>query len=72
MLVEPALQLDMTYRAGDSSQYSVSNVIVGLQSSVTYNGATTIGIGLVLLRNLHLVATGNELRRRVLPGGSGP
>ena len=72
MLVEPALQLDMTYRVGHSSQYSVSNVIVGLPASVTYNSTTTVGISLVLLRNFHLVTAGNELRRRVLAGGSGP
>jgi hypothetical protein len=61
----------MTYRVGNSSQYSDSNVVIGLKIPVTYNGATTVGISLVLLRDFHLVTTSNELRRRVLAGGSG-
>jgi hypothetical protein len=35
------------------------------------HGATTVGIGLVLLRNLHLVAAGDQLRRCVLASRGG-
>jgi hypothetical protein len=35
------------------------------------HGATTVGIGLVLLRNLHLVVFGDHFRGCVLAGGSG-
>jgi len=35
------------------------------------HGATTIGVSLALLRNLHLVTAGNQLRGCVLPCGSG-